>query len=183
MWVCVCVCVCVSSSSHNTLITVFLDTLSHSTFIFIIYHSWKVFWCWCKSLHIGFDRRTLINSSSLLIQQFHECLLILMFWEMRGKWLYTRCFIGCCSQASFQIVRCIFVLFLSRFFLRCFVSIHVVLLYISKYTATHWKNFHFISWKNDTHRDRRTHARTHARMHIYIYIERERERENSMRFN
>ena len=78
----------------------------------------------CEGIH----GRTSLMSSSLHLQQCPAYLvrLTLMVFEMGGKWPYCCCFVGCCSQDLFKIVRSILVLFPSSFFSKHFVeNIHI----------------------------------------------------------
>ena len=54
------------------------------------------FACPCEGVH----RSTSLMSSSLLLQQYTECLvrLILIYFMMGGRWPYSCCFVGCCLQ-------------------------------------------------------------------------------------
>ena len=54
----------------------------------------------CERVH----RRTSLMSLSLLFQLCPACLvhLTLIFFMMRGKWLYNCCFVGCCLQDLFK---------------------------------------------------------------------------------
>ena len=59
-----------------------------------------------------------VMSSSLLLRLCPACLvrLIWIVLEMRGKWPYRCCFLGCCFQDLFNIARSILVQFPSSFF-------------------------------------------------------------------
>ena len=72
-------------------------------------------------------RKTSIMSSSLLLQQCSACLvrLIWIVLEMRDKWSYSCCLVGCCFQDLFSTGRSIFVELPSRFFSMRLVSVHV----------------------------------------------------------
>ena len=78
----------------------------------------------CEGVHW----RTLLMSSSLLLQQCTTCFvrLIWMFFEMGGRWPYSFCFVGCCLQDSFIIARSILVQLLSSFFSIRLVSVYVI---------------------------------------------------------
>ena len=52
--------------------------------------------------------------------------LIWMVLEMKGRWLYSCCFMGFYLQDFFSIAGSILVQFLSSFFSICLVSVHVV---------------------------------------------------------
>ena len=67
-------------------------------------------------------------SSSLFLQDRPGCLvrLILMVFEIGGRWPYSCCFVRCCHQDLFNIARSILVPLLSRFFFIRLVSSHVV---------------------------------------------------------
>ena len=80
--------------------------------------------CLCDGAH----RRTSLMSSALLLQQYPACLvhLILMVFEMGGRWPYSCCFMGCCFQNLFNIAHSILVQFLSYFSSIHLVCIHVV---------------------------------------------------------
>ena len=51
-------------------------------------------------LYEGVQWRTLMMSSSLLLQQYPACLvwLTLIIFVMGGRWPYNCCFVGCCLQ-------------------------------------------------------------------------------------
>ena len=85
-------------------------------------------------------------SLSLFLQQCPACLVCLtwMILEMRGKWLYSCCFVKCCFQDLFNIACSILVQFPSSFFSVCFVSIYVVYPYSSIDTTAAWKKSRFI---------------------------------------
>ena len=68
--------------------------------------------------------------------------LIWMVCKMRGKWLYSCCYGGCCFWDLFKTAHNI-VWFTSNFFL-CFVSVKVLHPYSSIDTVTAWKKFCFI---------------------------------------
>ena len=68
-----------------------------------------------------------------------------MVLEMRGKWPYSCCFVGCCFQDLFNITRSILVRFPSSFFSMRFVSVHVVHPCSSIDTTVLWKKSCFIS--------------------------------------
>ena len=71
---------------------------------------------------------------------------------MGGWWPYSCCFMGCCFQDLFSIVRSILVQFLSSLFSICLVSIHVVHPYNRIDTSDAWKKLSFISSdKSDFH--------------------------------
>ena len=59
----------------------------------------------CEGVH----RSTSLMSSSQLLQQCPACLvsLILIVFVIRGRWLYSCCFLGCCLQDLFNIARSI----------------------------------------------------------------------------
>ena len=93
-------------------------------------------------------------SSFLLLQQCPACLfrLIWMVLEMRGRWPYSRCFVGCFFLDLFNIARSILVQFLFSFFSVRLVSIHVVHPYNRIDTIATWKKLRFIlSDKFDFH--------------------------------
>ena len=78
----------------------------------------------CKGVH----RRTLLMSSSLLLQLCPACLVRLnwMVLEMGGWWPYSCCFVGCCFQDSFNIARGIWLPWLSL----TYYIINILSLYI-----------------------------------------------------
>ena len=59
----------------------------------------------------GVHRRTLLMSSSLLLQQCPACLVRLTWivFMMGSRWPYSWCFVGCCLQDLFKIARSILV--------------------------------------------------------------------------
>ena len=59
----------------------------------------------------GVHRSTSLMSSSLLLQQFHACLVRLTWivFEMGGRWPYSWCLVGCCRQDLFNIAGTILV--------------------------------------------------------------------------
>ena len=76
--------------------------------------------CWiyiragCRAFaqpYVGVQRSTSLMSSSLLRQQCPGCLVCLTWivFMMGGRWLYIRCFVGCCRQDLFNIARSILV--------------------------------------------------------------------------
>ena len=77
-------------------------------------------------------------SSSVLVR------LILIVFLMGGWWPYSCCFVGCCFQDSFNIVRSILVLLLSSFFSIALLSVHVVHPHSSIETTAAWKKLPFI---------------------------------------
>ena len=77
--------------------------------------------------------------------------LVWMIWEMGGRWPYSCCFVGCCFQDLFSIVRIILGQLLSSFS-KCKVSVHVVHLYCSIDMTVALKKLHFIlSDRSDFH--------------------------------
>ena len=83
----------------------------------------------------------------VLLQQCPTCLvhLIWMVLEMRGRWSYSFCFVGCCFQDLFNIVCSILMQFLSNFFTTRLVSVHVVHPYSRIDLTAAWKKlFYFI---------------------------------------
>ena len=56
-------------------------------------------------------KSTSLMSSSLLLQQCPVCLVRLawLVFVMRGRWPYSRCFVGCCRQDLFNVGRSILV--------------------------------------------------------------------------
>ena len=95
--------------------------------------------------YVGVHRSTSLMSSSLLLQQCPACLVCLTWivFMMGGRWLYSWCFVGCCSQDWFNIARNILAWLPSSFFSSCFVSVQVVHPYSGiKLEET---AFHFIS--------------------------------------
>ena len=70
---------------------------------------------------------------------------------MGGWWLYSCCFVGCCLQDLFKIVRAF--LFSCRQAFSFLVSVHVVHLYSSIDTTAAWKKLRFIlSVRSGSHR-------------------------------
>ena len=55
--------------------------------------------------YVGVHRSTSLTSSSLLLQQCPACQVCLTWivFVMGGRWLYSWCFVGCCSQDLFSI--------------------------------------------------------------------------------
>ena len=66
-----------------------------------------------------FIEKTSLMSSSLLLQLCPACLvrLIWMVSEMRGRWPFSCCFVGCCFQDLYNMARSILVQLPSNFFL------------------------------------------------------------------
>ena len=91
--------------------------------------------------YAGVHRSTSLMSSSLLLQQCPACLVHLTWivFVMGGRWLYSSCLVGCCSQDLFNIACNILVLLPSSFFSSHLVSVQVVHPYSSIDTV-----FHFI---------------------------------------
>ena len=87
--------------------------------------------------------------SSLLLQQYPICLvcLIWMVLEMRSRWPFNCCFMGCCFRDLFNIAYSVLVQFPSSFLSISLVSVHVVHPYnpYSKIdTTAAWKKLRFI---------------------------------------
>ena len=63
--------------------------------------------------YVRVHRSTSLMSSSLLLQQCPACLVRLtcIVFVMGGRWPYSWCFVGCCSQDLFNIARNIHILF------------------------------------------------------------------------
>ena len=61
--------------------------------------------------YVGVHRSTSLMSSSLLLQQWPACLVRLTWivFVMGGRWPYSWCFVGCCLQDLFNIIRSILV--------------------------------------------------------------------------
>ena len=61
--------------------------------------------------YVGVHRSTSLMSSSLLLQQCPTCLGLLTWivFMMGGRWPYSLCLVGCCSQDLFNIARNILV--------------------------------------------------------------------------
>ena len=55
--------------------------------------------------YAGVHRSTSLMSSSLLLQQYHACLVRLtwILFVIGGRWLYSWCLVGCCRQDLFNI--------------------------------------------------------------------------------
>ena len=120
-------------------------------------HSWDIFQT-TSCVRAGFGRPTLAQPcegvyrkislliSSLLFQQCSISLVHLtwMVLEIWGKWPYSCCFMECCFQDLFSIAQSVPVQFLSSFFARCFVSIHMGYPYCSIDNTTAWLKSHFI---------------------------------------
>ena len=71
---------------------------------------------------------------------------------MRGRWLYSCCFVGCYLRDLFNIARSILGLLLSSFFFIDLVSVHVVHPCSSIDTTAAWKKLRFIlSVRSDFH--------------------------------
>ena len=87
-----------------------------------------------------------LMSSSLLLQQCLACLdhLAWVVLVMGDKWPYSCCFMECYFQDMFKIIRSLLMQFLSSFFSRYFVSVHVLHLKSSIDTTAAWKKSHFI---------------------------------------
>ena len=73
-------------------------------------HSW---WMYVRAgrpafarLYLGVHRSTSLMSSSLLLQQWPACLVRLTWivFVMGGRWLYSRCLVGCCRQWIYDIL-------------------------------------------------------------------------------
>ena len=81
----------------------------------IVHRFWQVLWAtshilpelaWpCEGVH----KRTLLMSSSPLVQECPACLvrLSLIVFVMGSRWPYNWCFVGCCLQDLFKIARSI----------------------------------------------------------------------------
>ena len=67
--------------------------------------------------------------------------LILMVFEMSGRWPYRCCFVGCCLWDLFNKARSILVQLPSSLFSIRLVSVHVVHPYSSIDTTAAWKNY------------------------------------------
>ena len=67
--------------------------------------------------YAGVHRSTSLMSSSLLLQQCPACLVRLasIVFVMGGRWQYSWCLVGCCSQDLFNIARNILVSFFVNF--------------------------------------------------------------------
>ena len=68
-------------------------------------------------------------SLCLFLEQCPACL-VRLTWivcEMRGRWPYSSCFVGCCFQDFFKRERNILVYFSPNFFFKCFVQVKVML--------------------------------------------------------
>ena len=63
--------------------------------------------------YAGVHRSTSLMSSSLLLQQCPACLVHLTWivFVMWGRWPYSWCFVGCCRQDLFNIVRTLSLIF------------------------------------------------------------------------
>ena len=99
-------------------------------------------------------RSTSLMSLSLFLQQCPACLVCLTWivFMMRGKWLYSWCFVGCYLYDLFNIARSILVQLPSIFFSSRLVSIQVEHPYGSIDTSTAWKKLYFIlSVRSDFH--------------------------------
>ena len=70
--------------------------------------------------------------------------LIWMVLEMRGRWLYSCCFVGCSFQNLFNKAHSLLVQFLSSFFSIHLISVHVVHPYSRIDTIGSWKKLRFI---------------------------------------
>ena len=68
-----------------------------------------------------------------------------MVLEMEGKWPYSCCFVGCCFQDLFNIVRNILVQFSSSFFSIRLISIYAVHPFSSIDATAAWKKSRLIS--------------------------------------
>ena len=93
-------------------------------------------------------------SSYLLLQQCSTCLVRLTWvvFVMSSKWPYSCCFVGCCLQDLFSIVRNILMSLPSCFFAIRLVSVLVVHPYSSIDTAATWKKLRFLlSVRSDFH--------------------------------
>ena len=93
-------------------------------------------------------------SSSLLLQQCPTRVLRLtwLVFVMGGRWLYSCCWVRCCLQDLFNIVRSILVKLPSSFFSIFLVSVHVAHPYSSMETTVAWKKLRFIlSVRSDFH--------------------------------
>ena len=111
---------------------------------------------WCRKVLAGLPtpvrlckgvyRRTSLMSSPLLLQLCPAYLvrLIWMVLEMGGRWLYSRCFVGCCFQDLFNMARSILVQLLSNIFAVPLVSVNVVHPYSIMDTTAAWKKLRFI---------------------------------------
>ena len=92
-------------------------------------------------------RKTSLMSLFLRLQKFPTYLvrLIWMVLEIRGRWPYNCCFVGCCFQDLFNMTRSILVQFPSKFFYIRLVSVHVVHPYSRLDTTAVWRKLLFIS--------------------------------------
>ena len=96
--------------------------------------------------YVGVHRSTSLMSTSQVLQQCPACLVHLTWivFVMRGRWLYSWCFVGSCCQDLFNIALNILVQLPSSFFSSRFVSIQVVHPYSSIDTTAAWKKLRFI---------------------------------------
>ena len=104
-------------------------------------------------------------SSCQLLQQCPACLarLILIVFVMRGRWLYSCWFVGCCLQVLYNIARSILIWLPLSFFSIRLVSVHVVHPYSSIDTTAAWKKLRFIlSIMSDFHMTDRLSIAVHA---------------------
>ena len=103
---------------------------------------------------VGFHRRTLLISSSLLLQQCPACLVHLtrMVCEIGGRLPYSCFLVGCRFHDLFKTARSILVQLPSSLFSRRFVRVQVVQPYSSTDITTAWKNCRFsLSVRSDFH--------------------------------
>ena len=104
--------------------------------------------------YVGVYRSTSLMSSSLLLQQWPECLVRLtcIVFVMGGRWPYSWCLVGCCCQDLFNIACNVLVWLPSSFFSSRLVSVQVVHPYSSIDTTAAWKKLRFIlSVRSDFH--------------------------------
>ena len=104
--------------------------------------------------YVGVDRSTSLVSSSLLLQEFHGCLVrqAWIVFVMGVRWPYSRCFVGCCLQDLFNIARSVLEQLTSSFFSSRLVSVQVVHPYSSIDTTAAWKKLlFFLSVRSDFH--------------------------------
>ena len=104
--------------------------------------------------YMGVHRSTSLMSSSLLLLQCPACLVRLTWIVLLvgGRWLYSRCFVGCFLKDLFKTARSILVLLPSSFFSSRLVSIQVVHPCSIIDTTAAWKKLRFIlSVRSDFH--------------------------------
>ena len=92
----------------------------------------------------GVLKSTSLMSVFISSTMLHISCLSWMICEMRDRWLYSHCFVGCCLQDLFKMTHGICAKFLPNFFSMCFVSIDLVHLFGSIKIATAWKKYSFI---------------------------------------